>query len=109
MESLLTFMTEQAALCKERAAALTTDDRRDEAVFEKIRANVFDIFIAVGNTAQKQPEPMDFFRRQLTAIPSNWETVLDKARAHGDEERVHTESVKLETVRSIRAQMEVRL
>ena len=107
MESLHEFLTSQAALCKERAAALTADDRRDEAVFEKIRCNVYEIFAVILNTARKQADPMAFFRRQLGAIPANWESALDKARAHGDESRAHTETVKLEAVRTIRAYMEV--
>ena len=106
MESLHAYLTEQATLCKERAAALTADHRADEAVFEKIRANVFEIFTAVLNTAQSQPEPMAFFRRQLAAIPANWETALEKARAHGDENKAHTELLKLEAVRAIQEEME---
>lgn len=107
MESLHQFLNEQAAACKERAAALTADDRRDEAVFEKIRGNVFEIFSAVLNTAKSQPEPMVFFRRQLDAIPANWEAALEKAKAHGNEAKAHTELLKLEAVRVIREHMEV--
>lgn len=107
MESLHAFLTDQAVLCKEQAAALAADDRRDEAVFEKIRCNVYEIFAAVLNTAQGQAEPMAFFRRQLDAIPANWEAAREKARAHGDESRAHTESVKLEAVQVIRQRLEV--
>ncbi len=106
MDSLQTYLTDQAALCKARAAALTADDRGDEAVFEKIRANVFEIFLSVWNTARKQPEPMAFFCRQLAAIPANWEASLEKANAHGDEARAHTELLKLEAVRAIRQEVE---
>lgn len=106
MESLHAFLTEQAAACKDRAAALSIDDRRDEAVFEKITANVYDIFTAVLNTAAHQPEPMDFFRRQLNAIPANWEAALKQARIHGDDTKAHTEHLKLEAVRAIRAHLE---
>lgn len=106
MESLHNFLTEQSALCRERAASLTADDRRDEAVFEKIRGNVYDIFTAVLNTAQSQTDPMAFFRHQLNAIPANWESALEKARAHGDDAKMHTELLKLDTVRSIRNRME---
>lgn len=105
MESLQKFLNEQAEACKARAAALTADNRQDEAVFEKIRGNVFEIFTAVLNAARKQPEPMAFFRRQLTAIPSNWEAALEKAEAHGDEAKVHTERIKLDAVRAIREQV----
>lgn len=106
METLHAFLMEQAALCKEQASVLTADGRADEAVFEKIRSNVFEIFTAVLSTAQKQPAPLDFFRRQLTAIPANWEAALEKARAHGDDSRAHTELVKLDAVRIIREKLE---
>ena len=79
---------------------------RDEAVFEKIRGNVYEIFSAVLTTARNQPAPMDFFRRQLAAIPATWEAALEKARAHGDESKAHTELLKLEAVRAIREHME---
>ncbi|MBQ8355155.1 MAG: hypothetical protein IJY40_05990 [Oscillospiraceae bacterium] len=105
MESLQKFMNEQAEACKARAAALTADNRQDEAVFEKIRGNVFEIFTAVLNAARKQSDPVDFFRRQLTAIPANWEAALEKAAAHGDEAKAHTERIKLDAVRAIREQV----
>ena len=106
MESLHEFLTEQAALCRERSASLTADDRRDEAVFEKIKGNVYDIFTAVLNSAQNHPDPMAFFRLQLNAIPANWETALEKARSHGDDAKAHTELLKLDAVRIIRERLE---
>lgn len=106
MDSLHTFLTEQAALCRTKAAALTADQRNDEAIFEKIRCNVFEIFASVLNAARQQPEPAAFFRRQLDAIPANWEAALKKAKAHGDDAKAHTELVKLEAVRAIRARLE---
>ena len=105
MESLQKFLNEQAEACKARAAALTANNRQDEAVFEKIRGNVFEIFTAVLNAARKQSDPVDFFRRQLTAIPSNWEAALEKAEAHGDEAKAHTERIKLDAIRAIREQV----
>ena len=48
---------------------------------------------------------MAFFRRQLTAIPANWEAALEKAEAHGDEAKAHTERIKLDAVRAIREQV----
>lgn len=106
MDSLHTFLTEQAAICRTRAAVLTADQRNDEAIFEKIRCNVFEIFTSVLTAARQQPEPMAFFCRQLDAIPANWEAALEKAKAHGDDGRAHTELVKLEAVRVIRARLE---
>lgn len=106
MESLHEFLTTQAAACKANATALAADDRCDEAVFEKIRANVFEIFLSVGNAAQKTSDPMAFFRARLEDIPASWEAALEKARSHGDEKRAHTETVKLEAIAAIRARLE---
>lgn len=106
MDTLLTFLTKQAALCRARAVALAEDQRGDEAVFEKIRCNVFELFAAVHKAASKQPYPMDFFCQQLDSIPANWETAYQKAKAHGDNGRAHTELVKLEAVRVIRKRLE---
>lgn len=108
MESLHAFLTDQARICKENAAALTADDRCDEAVFEKIRANVYEIFASVLTAAQKAPDPEAFFRARLADIPASWEAALEKARSHGDESRAHTETVKLNVVRAIREKLEVR-
>ena len=107
MESLQQFLTQQADACKARAAALTADDRCDEAVFEKIRANVYEIFRSVAGAAQKTEDPAPFFRARLADIPANWEAALEKARSHGDENRAHTETVKLEVVAAIWAHWEV--
>lgn len=106
MESLHAFLTAQADACKIRASALAEDDRRDEAVFEKIRGNVFEIFSAVCDAAAKQPQPMAFFRSRLSSIPASWEAAYEKATAHGDDKRAHTELVKLEAVRVIRERLE---
>ena len=107
MESLKQYLIQQADACKSRADALTADDRRDDAIFEKIRGNVYDIFLSVANAAEKTADPMAFFRARLADIPANWEVAREKATLHGDENRAHTESVKLEAVRAIRARLEV--
>lgn len=89
---------------KEKEAALLADGRGDEAVFEKIRANIFGIFLTVWNTGRGEA----FFREKLEQIPLVWQASLEKAQAHHDEETVCLETVKLEAVREILAQLEVR-
>ncbi|MBR7178799.1 MAG: hypothetical protein IKD27_04710 [Oscillospiraceae bacterium] len=107
MESLKQYLIQQAEACKSRADVLTADDRRDDAIFEKIRGNVYDIFLSVANAAEKTADPMAFFRARLADIPVNWEVAREKATLHGDVNRAHTESVKLEAIQAIRARLEV--
>ncbi len=44
------FLESCAARCKEQAELCSRDGREDEAVFEKIKLNVYDIFKTVFNT-----------------------------------------------------------
>ena len=93
--------------CKAKIACLTADCRADEAIFEKIRMNVFDIFRTVytaggkasGGSFEKQ---LDFLRRRLEEIPSSWQAALEAARSHGNSEKAHIEQLKLDTVAEIR-------
>lgn len=103
MESLHNYLTAQIDRCQTHCAKLRSDNRADEAVFEKIRGNVFDIFRSVLTAAEKQSEPESFFRERLEQIPAQWEHALTLAKEHGDDEKAHIESIKLSAVREIRA------
>lgn len=107
MDSIHAFLTEQVRVCRAKAAALQADLRCDEAVFEKIRANVFEIFVSVLEASRKTDDPMTFFLGRLEAIPASWQAAWERAEAHGGELRAHTEAVKLETVRAIRERLGV--
>ena len=101
-----TYFEEQIAACQAASAALVGDNRPDEAVFEKIRMNVFNIFRQVYSAGERagngDPEKqMDFLRKQLENIPSSWRASLDTAEAHGNREKAHIESIKLEVVEEI--------
>ena len=97
----------QIELCEQRGQALRADDRADEASFEKIRANVYDIFRTVLSAAAKtcgndEDAVQSFFLRRLAAIPSGWSDACEKARQHGDPVRVQIETIKLGAVSEIK-------
>ena len=79
MEAKLTVLDrwfeEQIALCGQRRQALLADDRADEATFEKIRANVYDIFRTVLSVAARTCGEKDaagrFFRQRMESIPTS--------------------------------------
>lgn len=114
METKLTAMDrwleERIALCGQRRQALLADDRADEATFEKIRANVYDIFRAVLSVAARTCGEKDaagrFFRQRMESIPSGWAASWEKARQHDDAVRLRQEQVKLDTVGEIRRHFE---
>ena len=94
------------SVCQTQIAALQADHRADEAVFVKIRLNMFEIFhsvFAVGeNTVGEDESKLTaFFRDRLTRIPMSWKTTLEKAEQHGNTEAVYIENIKLDTVAQI--------
>ena len=92
--------------CQSQIAALQADCRSDEAVFAKIRLNVFDIFHTVFSAGEKAAGEDDckltaFFRERLARIPESWRTALEKAEGHGKTEAAHIERIKLDVVAQI--------
>lgn len=105
--TLENYFDREIALCAERQQALIADGRADEATFQKIRSNMFDIFRTVLNSAKQHcgddPDAIRaFFRARLAQIPSAWEASLRMAQAHGDVEKAHIEQIKLDAVGEIR-------
>lgn len=104
IDAMNDYFVRQIAVCKDRQAALVSDDRTDEANFEKIRANVYDIFRTILSVAQKMADPKAFFLKKLEEIPANWVSAKKAALSHGDEAAAHIETIKLETKDAIRAE-----
>ena len=101
------YLDEKIAACKQRSKQLTADDRTDEGNFEKIRANVYEIFKTIFSATEKacgkdESAMKRFFLQKAEQIPSSWTVSYEKAEQHGDVKKMHIESIKLETVREIR-------
>lgn len=97
----------QIALCNRRREVLLADGRADEATFEKVRANIYDIFRTVLSVAvqhcEGQPDAVgQFFLLRLQNIPESWESAYENAKTHNDTEKIYLEQLKLDTVAQIR-------
>ena len=104
---LNSWFEEKIALCGKRNQELNGDGRTDEAIFEKIKANIYDVFRTVLSVAVKTgKEDADavktFFVQRVEQIPAGWAVALEKAREHNDTVRMQTEQIKLDTVQEIR-------
>ena len=101
------WFAEQIGLCRQREQALLADDRADEAMFEKVRANVYDIFRTVLDVAVKTgggdaEAVRRFFVCRMQTIPSGWAAAREKAAQHQDPVRIQLESIKLDAVEAIK-------
>lgn len=104
------YLAKQSADCLAKHQALLADDRHDEAVFEQIRANIFEVFHTVLNAAQRACGDDDaaiqtFFLQRLTQIPAAWTNALEEAKAHHDAQQQHLQQVKLSVVEEIQREM----
>ena len=93
--------------CLKEAVMLARDNRHDESVMVKVRANVFDIFIAVSQTAGKQFPQTDiavqFINDRVNDIPDVWRKSLILAEANGDYVKAENERIKLEAMDEIKS------
>ena len=79
----------------------------DGGNFEKVRANVYEIFKTILSAAEKvygtdNIAEKRFFLEKADQIPKSWTASYENAKQHGDIEKMHMESIKLDTVREIK-------
>ena len=116
MEQKITKMNnwfeEKIAACGRRNAELQADDRTDEAIFEKVKANIYDamrtwLTVAVRVIGKGDEKAVkDFFIARVEQIPASWAAAYEKAKEHNDIARMQTEQVKLNVVREVRAEFD---
>ena len=97
----------QIAACEKRREKLLADERSDESDFEKIKANIYDIFRTVFNVALKTSDgdadaARRFFLLKAEEISANWKASYDKAKQHNDVHKMQIERLKLETMQDIK-------
>lgn len=101
------FFDNQIQLCRQQEKNLQEDDRRDEANFQKIKANVYDIFKTILTVAQKvgngnSQSIKQFFWAKTEQIPASWKAAYEAAKLHDDTENMVIEMIKLDTIQEIR-------
>ena len=101
------YLDEQIAACKQRSKLLAEDDRMDEGTFEKIRANVYEIFKTILSVAERvcgndDSAKKEFFLQKAEQIPANWAASYEKAKQNEDARKMHIESIKLDAIQEIK-------
>lgn len=104
---IVSYFDERILDCQKRKSLLEADERNDEADFEKIRENIYQIFKTIfsvslqaggsdSNAVRKQ------FLEKLDQIPESWRESLRKAQEHGDTAKIVIEQLKLTTAEEIK-------
>ena len=101
------YLDERIASCKQHSKLLAEDERMDEGNFEKVRANVYEIFKTILSVAERVCGKDDlakrrFFLQKAEQIPTSWTTSYEKAKQNGDVKKMHVESIKLDTIQEIK-------
>lgn len=106
-QKLESYLDEQITACQQHSKMLAKDDRMDEGNFEKIRANVYEIFKTILSAAERVCEKDElakraFFLQKAEQIPTSWRTSYETAKQNGDVRKMHIESIKLDTIQEIK-------
>ena len=106
MSTYMDYLARRQTALRQEERALAAAQRKDEADLTKIRINVYGICQTVHTALEQALEPEAFpqkYLEKLDGLPGNWRAALEKAREHGDVERIVIETIKLETLAEIRA------
>ncbi len=96
MEAFMKYLEEQIALGKADVDRLERAGRRDDAVFAKIRTNIYDICRTVANVHTTRTGLGEkAVGAQLARFRSEWGAALEKARAGGNAEKIAVEETKM--------------
>ena len=100
------YLEERHKVMQQEAQALMMDQRKDEGRAMMAKANIYQVFKAVYETALKTEADKEAahekFIRQLSVISAPWEEHLNQARKHGDAMEELIEVYKMEAVEEIR-------
>lgn len=102
--------------CQDKAVELMKDSRSDEGNFEKIKANVFDIFmtlfqaeekkLAAGKNEEGSEDKFELFcnsyMKNFDRLSLSWKNKLAFAKEHDLVAEIAVEEIKLETWSLIR-------
>lgn len=102
MTDKLAWFDRAAEGCRARKAALEREQRGDEAIFEQIRLNVYNLFREAYADGREAPAEME---KRLRGITAPWEEALRVARRRGDAVSACIEQIKLAAAADVRREV----
>ena len=102
MDTFIEYLEAQIEACKAEIARLEKDGCLDDAVFAKVRTNIYDICKTVTNALINRPGAgAEAVKAQLERFRATWGAALENARKHGDARNIVIEETKLQTLADI--------
>lgn len=105
MEQFTAYMEETVRNLQRKEQALAQSDRKDEANMVKIQINIYGVCRTIYEAVRKNSLPEEVekaYLQKIDRLPENWELSLEKARAHGDVEKILVEELKLEAWQDVK-------
>ena len=91
---------------KEMEASLIAEERKDEANIERVRYNIYEVFVIMLNATKKTTKDKasfcESYLKKFETIPASWRERLELARKHQDVETVLIEETKLKVVMELK-------
>jgi len=110
-ENVVRYLQSQSAHEQQNQMQLQTENRDDEAVFAKIRWNLWNnVFPAFAKIAHQQSDsPATFvenLRNRLLNVKEQWQKALEKAEKFEEYAEIAKEQQKLQTVDNVLSYLE---
>ena len=105
MEDFIEYLEEKIESLKKETEKFNENYRQDDAVFVKIKMNVYNVCKTVFEVFKKvKPESALYneYIMKLDEFEENWSKSADKAKEFGDAKKIAAEDIKLEALADIR-------
>ena len=102
MNAFIDYLTRQIEAGREEIARLEAAGRQDDAAFEKVRANIYEVCKTVTGALIDRPGAgAEAVKARLEGFRETWGAALEKARTHGDVRNVVVGETKLEALEDV--------
>lgn len=109
MSKYIEYLDETIKELQKQEKELIQTSRKDEANFIRIKINICDICKTIYNVSAKTNSGValkEEYIKQLTRLPENWKISYEKAKEHGDAQKILIEETKLEMLQIIKEKFE---
>ena len=103
MEEFMKYLEAQIEAGKAEIAALEAADRKDDANFARVRANIYEVCKTVSTVHLTRGGGPAAVKNLLDRFAAQWGEALQKAKDHGDAKGIAVEETKLAALADVTA------